>query len=133
MFFLDDLKLNDIRSCKDAIYIPTHYDYLKGINDRFAFGDSKKMDIYSSLYKRFEYYGKVEEVLFHPETMLKHHLDKNDIFIKRTDLRHFTIRGKAADGRLIYGEHLGNYIFFNNAEEINGILCPPQERIIHEN
>ena len=124
MYFLDGLGMQDIMDCKDCIYIPNHYDYLQGINDRFAFGDSGQMDIYSDLYNHFDYYGVAENVLFHPETMIKHHLDKNRVNIKRTNLRHFTIRGKNADGRLMYGEHLGNYIFFNNAMEVEPVLCP---------
>jgi hypothetical protein len=52
-----------------------------GINDMIAFGNFESMKVYSSMYDYIDEYID-NGVLFHPETMLRHHLDNKGITIK---------------------------------------------------
>jgi hypothetical protein len=51
-----------------------------GMNDRFAFGTSAAMDIYSSLYSNFK---NLSKEVYHPETLLKSHLDHCGLILNR--------------------------------------------------
>lgn len=75
-----DFSLLDIN--KNNIYIPSGGDYRDGINDQMAIGSRSIINTYCSLYRWWEsYYQK--GVLFHAETMLKHHLERFEIDVKR--------------------------------------------------
>lgn len=65
-----------------AVFIPSGNDYWYGINDQFAFGSYEVMKEYCSLYLHVQDYYD-EGALFHPESMLKYHLDKCGIEIIR--------------------------------------------------
>lgn len=65
-----------------TIYIPSGGDYRDGINDQMAIGSRSIISTYCGLYQWWRnYYEK--GVLFHAETMLKYHLERFEIEVKR--------------------------------------------------
>jgi hypothetical protein len=64
-----------------GLNIPLGNDY-GGINDQFAIGDSKYMDIYSNVIKNLE---NLTNILYHPETILYTHLNMMNLKINRFD------------------------------------------------
>ena len=74
------ISLNNILD-KSSVYIPNGFDY-GGINDQIAFGNFEAMKIYCNCVDEIINYCK-NRIKFHPETLLKHHLDKNNIKINR--------------------------------------------------
>jgi hypothetical protein len=63
--------------------IPNH-DNWWGYNDRFCIGNSNIMDYYMNTFvDNIKNYFSKEDVLFHSETLLKHHLDKLNVGINR--------------------------------------------------
>lgn len=78
--------------CKDGeIWIPEGNDYREGINDQFCYGTYNAVKDYVSLYLKFEKYHE-QGVLFHPETMLLHHLKTLNYEIKRIPVHHKIVR-----------------------------------------
>ena len=89
----DNLLIKDIPDLNildpEVIHIPSGHDHPMlypgtGINDRFAMGGDRVMNIYS------EKLGKVDEFMatgrrFHPETIVKWILDKNSVSVARFD------------------------------------------------
>ncbi len=66
----------------NEVYTPDEHIFgWPGINDMIAFGNFESMKIYSNLYDYIDEYIS-KGVLFHPETMLRYHLDNNNISIK---------------------------------------------------
>ena len=74
------------------IIIPPGYDWRDGINDLFAFGSRESMIYYCSMFNFLEKYISEDDVLFHPETILKHHLNISPFKISRPDIR-ISLRG----------------------------------------
>jgi hypothetical protein len=77
------------------IYIPTHdnwaVDGTHGLNDRFAFGSSALMDVYSNrLDALHEYFGCGG--LLHPETFLGAYLARRGVPLGRTQVMLATVR-----------------------------------------
>lgn len=64
---------------KNAICIPSNGWDHGGYTDGFAFGESRLMDIYSNLFFNIKKYNIEHQQIFHPEKMLKYHLDINNI------------------------------------------------------
>jgi len=60
-------------------------DYLGGYCDQFWFSDSKTMDKISEIYLRINDYID-NNIIFHPETLLKHHCTTNSISEERVDV-----------------------------------------------
>lgn len=58
------------------------------VNDQVACGSFKAMERYCSLWDRLEEYCKKDGVRFHPETVLGHHLTKNQWPGKNLDFHH---------------------------------------------
>jgi len=87
------------------LYIPDfHNNYggvMDGYNDRFAVSSRKNMDIYMRIPESLEDYQKAGN-LVHGETILKWHLLKNDINVKKIPLRFSRTRsnGEEIDLRL---------------------------------
>lgn len=73
--------LNLIELTSD-INIPEGEDWLGGINDQFAVGTSKGMDIYSNLYNELHNFQNSD---MHPENMLKTYLKSKQVSINRFD------------------------------------------------
>ena len=75
---LPDLFLTEI----GEVYTPKEHSFgWPDINDMIAFGDFNSMKVYSTLYNHIDEYID-KQVLFHPETMLRYHLDDKGISIK---------------------------------------------------
>lgn len=66
-----------------TIYIPSGYDWCGGLNDQIAHGTVAAMKIYAELYDEIPKYCLEQGCLFHPETLLKWHLDRNHMKIER--------------------------------------------------
>lgn len=65
---------------EEMIYIPWGDDWLGGINDQFAIGNSEIIDVYSNIFTKLNEY---QHLPYHPETILRNHLNANSIKIKR--------------------------------------------------
>lgn len=75
-FRLADYDLNSIN-------IPNPEFDCGGINDRFAFGNSKHMSVYSTVYDHIKKLSEING--YQPEVVLKHHLRLNEIVPIRPD------------------------------------------------
>lgn len=86
-FMVDNLPL----ICKidtNSVYTPNHSIFgWPGINDMMAFGDYNSMKIYSNCYDYIDTYIN-NNIRFHPETILRHHLDTNLININEIDYQY---------------------------------------------
>jgi hypothetical protein len=67
----------------DTLFIPYGQDYRSGINDQIAIGNGRVMKIYLACFHRMIYYVIKENVLFHPETLLKYHIQKSQLQVQR--------------------------------------------------
>jgi hypothetical protein len=92
-----ELNLNQL---SDEINIPEGEDWCEGINDQFALGTSSGMDIYSDFYTNI---SKVQDVQYHPETMMRKYFEINDIKVNRFDFL-VTINNKIDFRRVMFGE-----------------------------
>lgn len=72
-------KILNIDQFNDDLFIPTGCDWCDGINDQFAIGPSKIMDIYSNVYLNMLNLN----CKYHPERILLSHLKMNQINPKR--------------------------------------------------
>lgn len=61
----------------ENLYIPAYGDF-GGMNDQFAFSNSKNMDIYCSLFDRINDYLNDGQIL-NPEYLLKYHIEKSKL------------------------------------------------------
>lgn len=85
-----DLKILDPLVFSDEtneVCIPIGYDWRGGINDTFAYGSRKSMEYYCNLFDYVQSYLKTGKILFHPETLLKHHMNDSGFFVKRDMIR----------------------------------------------
>lgn len=73
------LYLNNLPNC---LNIPEGEDWCGGINDQFALGSSAAMNIYSDFYNHM---NQIENVPYHPETMLRKYLEMRNTSINRFD------------------------------------------------
>lgn len=87
--FLNPLPLP--KGCSD-ILIPPGYDWRGGTNDLFAFGTRESMIYYCSLFDSLEKYISEDNVNFHPETLLNHHLTISRFKINRPPIK-ISLRG----------------------------------------
>lgn len=67
-----------------TLYIPHGNDY-GGVNDQIALGDTYAMQVYCNCVDFLMYSLTKENVNFHPETLLKAHLNRNRVPIVRFD------------------------------------------------
>lgn len=97
LLFNNLLNMNDIENCKNTngIYFPKFGSY-GGINDQFAFGSSKSMDLYAETYNNLDKYFDMG-CLWHAETMMKFSVDYFELPILRTDIEYHILR---ANGRV---------------------------------
>lgn len=78
--FLHDIHLSQ----SDTIKIPKGQDHRDGINDRWAYGPQELMKKYHNVYKNIQTYCLAQKQIFHPEFLLKYHLNKEKAPIERT-------------------------------------------------
>lgn len=88
---LDNILIDDIPKLEECdpekIYIPEGHDHPMaipgmGINDRFAFGGDRVMNVYCNKFNKIEEYMD-KGLRFHPETILRWILDQNNLKIVR--------------------------------------------------
>ena len=77
-------KILDLKEYPDCLNIPEHEDWCGGINDQFAFGPSKVMDIYSNFYNEI---NEIKDVQYHPESMLLKYFNMKQITPNRCNFR----------------------------------------------
>jgi len=75
-----------------VITVPSDCAHPTGINDQFAIGSSKEMDIYCSLYDHIEEYYREDDQPFCNEILLKHHLTKQGVEIYPVSMGYGLIR-----------------------------------------
>lgn len=73
-----ELNLDDLTF---PICIPSGDDWAGGINDQFSVGSSWGMDVYSNIFWNYHNLQKISN--YHPESILKNHLDSYNIFPER--------------------------------------------------
>jgi hypothetical protein len=86
-----DLNLLDL----SKLYIPQGWDWNIGYNDLFAFGSPHLIKKYCYLYENILVYLS-EGCPLHPETILKHHLNKLNILPERIEIEYY-LRGLAVN------------------------------------
>lgn len=77
---------------ENTIFIPRGGDHREGINDIFSVGKKTSMFKYCNVFNYLNEYVP-KECLFHPELLLKTHLNKQKVNIKRFDFS-INIRGQ---------------------------------------
>lgn len=75
-----DLSNNEKSECK--IYTPNDYHWF-GISDQIAIGNYISMQKYCSLYNHLETYLLKDNIIIHPETLLKYHFDVQKITLEK--------------------------------------------------
>lgn len=79
--FFNPIKLRE----HSDMWIPIGGDHRGGYNDTFVYGTSEAIDYYCSAYPKLNDYLN-EGAVFHPESLMKYHLDKGPYSIWRTDI-----------------------------------------------
>jgi hypothetical protein len=69
---------------KESVHIPHLWNF-NGVSSGFAYGDSKSMDIYSSLFFYIKKYNLEDGCVFHPETIKGFHLEKQGLTVVAID------------------------------------------------
>lgn len=84
---------------ENTIYVPTSWWYGEygGMNDQIAFGTVNSMQIYCNVYNNIYEYINKQNVVFHPESLLKYHLIKNNISIVQIELHYSKFQTKYDD------------------------------------
>lgn len=83
MKFLSSVDLSNLE--KDCIYIPVANDH-HGLNDRFAIGDDRNMNIYFNRYDFFmNRHDDIINYTTHAESNLKIYLSRESVTVKRLD------------------------------------------------
>lgn len=70
----------DLTNLVSDVNIPEGEDWLDGINDQFAVGTSKGIDIYSNFFNEIQNY---QHLPYHPEILLKEYLHSKNIYPHR--------------------------------------------------
>jgi len=76
----------------NTICIPPGFDWKGGVNDVFAWGGRDAMEHYCKMFDRLEDYI-LSGVYFHPETLLRHHIENSEFNLDRPLLK-VSLRGK---------------------------------------
>ena len=69
--------MEQLATLASRVYFPAH-DNCNGYNDKFSFGPSEEMEIHAQLFHAIPHLAEAG-MLFHPESMLKAHMDLNGI------------------------------------------------------
>lgn len=78
----EPLPIIDANSHRHTIWIPKGWDWKGGMNDLFALGNTHVMDYYCSMFSELPYMLD-EGHLFHPEYMMKVHMERGSVLIER--------------------------------------------------
>ena len=96
----DNLNLSEVLKELDKfdLLLPKNGHWRNGVNDQFAIGKSAAMKTYLDVYNNLKKYID-NDILFHPETLLKFHLKSNGIKIGYLELDNQLLR---AENTLIF-------------------------------
>ena len=86
------ISTDDLNMAQERLIIPKGLDGRDGYQDSFAFGTSENMKTYSSVYDKIPEYSD-DNIMIHPEFILKHHLKQNKVPIERIEFP-MLLRGK---------------------------------------
>ena len=86
------ISADDLNMAQERLIIPKGLDGRDGYQDSFAFGTSENMKTYSSVYDKIPEYSD-DNIMIHPEFILKHHLKQNKVPIERIEFP-MLLRGK---------------------------------------
>jgi hypothetical protein len=75
-------KTLDLTKLSGDLCIPEGEDWYDGINDQFAIGTSYGMNVYCNFYNNL---SRLQSCIYHPETMLRRHLEIENINVTRFD------------------------------------------------
>lgn len=75
----------------DTIYIPSGFDHRGGINDLLSLGNRETMEKVCLLFRNLLQYAN-SGIGFHPESILRRHLDLSGLDIERFDIK-YKLRG----------------------------------------
>lgn len=100
IYFENFLPKHEMQNCftNNSIYVPKFGNY-NGINDQFAFGPSKIMDLYCDIYSNLDKFYDTG-CLWHPETMLKFNIHHFNIPVLRSSVKYFLLRANGYIFRL---------------------------------
>lgn len=84
-FDLEFESFPEIEPERNTLYIPEGWDYRGGINDLLVVGDSESIDKYCDVYVNLRKYARAG-IGFHPESILRHHLEASNVRIVRFEL-----------------------------------------------
>ena len=87
-FFNSKIKISELGN---YIYVSGIEKKVRWIEDTFAYGNFHNMEVYSSLFLELGYLSALLEG-FHPETLLKHHLEIQSVPIKQCSIVSGTLR-----------------------------------------
>lgn len=76
--------LNTLNS--DQYHVPIGGNFRNGVNDVFVLSNQINIKHYCDLYTKVKRYMEDEHIMFHPESMLKYHLDKSNKTINRINM-----------------------------------------------
>lgn len=77
---------------KDTVYVPAGSDHRGGLNDLMALGDPSSMERYCLLFPSLFNYAN-SGMGFHPESILRHHMNLSKLDVQRFDLK-YKLRGE---------------------------------------
>jgi len=77
---------------QDTVYVPSGSDHRGGLNDLMAIGDNASMERYCLLFPSLFNYAN-SGAGFHPESILRHHLNLLKIDVQRFDIK-YKLRGE---------------------------------------
>lgn len=91
-----DLQFDEFPMIKDlapsSVYVPSGSDHRGGLNDLLAYGDNASMERYCLLFPSLFNYAN-SGMGFHPESVLRQHIEISKIKIERFDLK-YKLRGE---------------------------------------
>jgi len=107
MFYRADIdaedELNITLPVENTVYIPYDYDW-SGINNQIAYGTYDTMSKYSSLINNLQKLCGEDRVMYHPERLLKKHLENEGLQVIR-----FPFKYKLHSSRHDYNPEYDNY------------------------
>lgn len=83
LVFIEPMYEEYLEKMKDTLCIPTGSDWHQGINDLFAISNPDLMDKYNDLYLNIKRLVEKNKTYYHPEHILKCHLDDLNIKVSR--------------------------------------------------
>jgi hypothetical protein len=71
----------------NILNVPNQFDF-SGLNDQFAFGPRDIMETYCNLYPNIVKYRLDDNIMFHPESLLFHHVTSCNLSVRRFNFQY---------------------------------------------